>query len=109
MFNNDIANTQSFEIDRTLAGGGAVVVATPASLGTGNQSYVNDTDGAVGLNPNALLSPTYPFLLFALFQLKFAIITPALITGSFAERVKFTSYLIFMCLFSLLIYCPLAH
>jgi ammonium transporter, Amt family len=63
----------------------------------------------VGLNPNASLSPTFPFLLFALFQLKFAIITPALITGSFAERVKFTSYLIFMCLFSLLIYCPLAH
>jgi Amt family ammonium transporter len=48
-------------------------------------------------------------MLFALFQLKFAIITPALITGSFAERVKFTSYLIFMCLFSLLIYAPLAH
>lgn len=63
----------------------------------------------VGLEPNASLSPTFPFLLFALFQLKFAIITPALITGSFAERVKFTSYLIFMCLFSLLIYCPLAH
>jgi len=64
---------------------------------------------SVGLNPHPLLSPTFPFLLFALFQLKFAIITPALITGSFAERVKFTSYLIFMCLFSLLIYCPLAH
>ena len=63
----------------------------------------------VGLNPNPALAPTFPFLLFALFQLKFAIITPALITGSFAERVKFTSYLIFMCLFSLLIYCPLAH
>jgi len=63
----------------------------------------------VDLNPNNTLSPTFPFLLFALFQLKFAIITPALITGSFAERVKFTSYLIFMCLFSLLIYCPLAH
>jgi Amt family ammonium transporter len=63
----------------------------------------------VGLNPHPALSPTFPFLLFALFQLKFAIITPALITGSFAERVKFTSYLIFMCLFSLLIYCPLAH
>jgi len=63
----------------------------------------------VGLNPHPLLAPTFPFLLFALFQLKFAIITPALITGSFAERVKFTSYLIFMCLFSLLIYCPLAH
>lgn len=63
----------------------------------------------VGLSPNPALSPTFPFLLFALFQLKFAIITPALITGSLAERVKFTSYLIFVCLFSLLIYCPLAH
>lgn len=63
----------------------------------------------VGLNPHPSLSPTIPLMLFALFQLKFAIITPALITGSFAERVKFTSYLIFMCLFSLLIYAPLAH
>lgn len=63
----------------------------------------------VDLSPNPQFAPTFPFLLFALFQLKFAIITPALITGSFAERVKFTSYLIFMCLFSLLIYCPLAH
>src|SRR6185295_10749684 len=63
----------------------------------------------VGLSPNPLFAPTFPFLLFALFQLNFAIITPALITGSFAERVKFTSYLIFICLFSLLIYCPLAH
>jgi len=55
------------------------------------------------------LSPTVPLVLFALFQLKFAIITPALITGSFAERVRFSSYLIFMVLFSIFIYCPLAH
>ena len=55
------------------------------------------------------LSPTVPLLIFALFQLKFAIITPALITGSFAERVRFSSYLLFMVLFSLFIYCPLAH
>ena len=55
------------------------------------------------------LSPTIPLLLFAMFQLKFAIITPALITGSFAERVKFSGYLIFVCLFSLLVYAPLAH
>jgi len=48
-------------------------------------------------------------VLFALFQLKFAIITPALITGSFAERVKFSSYLLFICLFCIFIYCPLAH
>ena len=63
----------------------------------------------VGLATHPLLSPTVPMMLFAFFQLKFAIITPALITGSFAERVKFTAYLIFMCLFTLLIYAPLAH
>ena len=63
----------------------------------------------VGEATNKDLSPTIPLLVFALFQLKFAIITPALITGSFAERVRFSSYLLFMVLFSLLIYCPLAH
>jgi ammonium transporter, Amt family len=55
------------------------------------------------------LAPTIPLVLFAFFQLKFAIITPALITGTFAERIKFKSYVIFLVLFSLLIYAPLAH
>ena len=63
----------------------------------------------VGLEPNAQFSSTIPFLLYALFQLKFAIITPALITGSFAGRIRFRSYILFMVLFSLFIYCPLAH
>src|SRR5579864_5909550 len=63
----------------------------------------------VGALTHPTLAPTIPLILFALFQLKFAIITPALITGSFAERVRFTSYLLFMCLFSLFIYSPLAH
>ncbi|MDG1315362.1 MAG: ammonium transporter, partial [Flavobacteriaceae bacterium] len=63
----------------------------------------------VGLEPNPDFTSTIPFLLFALFQLKFAIITPALITGSFAGRVRFRSYIFFMVLFSLLIYSPLAH
>ena len=63
----------------------------------------------VGAATHPDLAPTIPLILFALFQLKFAIITPALITGSFAERVRFTSYLLFMCLFSVLIYAPLAH
>ena len=58
---------------------------------------------------NPTLSPTVPLLLFAMFQLKFAIITPALFTGSFAERVRFSSYLLFMILFSIFIYAPLAH
>lgn len=63
----------------------------------------------VGVEPNSDFSSTIPFLLFALFQLKFAIITPALITGSFAGRVRFRSYILYMVLFSLLIYSPLAH
>jgi len=63
----------------------------------------------VGGAPHPDLSPTIPLALFALFQLKFAIITPALITGAFAERVRFSSYMLFISLFSLLIYCPLAH
>ncbi|GAL85327.1 ammonia channel protein [Sporocytophaga myxococcoides] len=52
---------------------------------------------------------TIPLVLFAFFQLKFAVITPALITGSFSERIKFTSYILFACLFSILIYAPIAH
>jgi len=63
----------------------------------------------VGLDANPNFAPTIPFLLFALFQLKFAIITPALITGSFAERVRFRSYILFIVLFSIIIYSPLAH
>ena len=55
------------------------------------------------------LAPTIPLMLFAFYQLKFAIITPALITGAFAERIKFSSYLLFICLFCIFIYCPLAH
>src|SRR6201991_3996991 len=54
-------------------------------------------------------APTIPLLLFAMYQLKFAIITPALITGAFAERIRFNSYIIFLCLFSIFIFSPLAH
>lgn len=57
----------------------------------------------VNFAADPLLAPTIPLALFALFQLKFAIITPALITGSFAERVKFSSYLLYMVLFTIFI------
>jgi Amt family ammonium transporter len=63
----------------------------------------------VGGEVNQTFAGTIPFLMFALFQMKFAVITPALITGSFAERVRFSSYLLFVVLFSLLIYAPVAH
>jgi Amt family ammonium transporter len=63
----------------------------------------------VSANTAWTLAPTIPFLLFALFQAKFAIITPALITGAFAERVRFWAYLLFMVLFILVVYAPLCH
>jgi ammonium transporter, Amt family len=63
----------------------------------------------VGLKPNPSFTGTVPFVIFALFQLKFAIITPALITGSFAQRVKFSAYLLFIFLFFVCIYAPVCH
>jgi len=54
-------------------------------------------------------APTIPKSLFAVFQLMFAIITPGLVVGAIAERMRFVSYVLFTVLFSLLIYCPLAH
>lgn len=55
------------------------------------------------------LAPTIPKTLFSMFQLMFAIITPGLVVGAVAERIKFTSYILFIVLFSILVYAPLAH
>jgi ammonium transporter, Amt family len=63
----------------------------------------------VGVTPHPKLGANLPLVLFAMYQLMFAIITPALITGSFAERVRFSAYLLFVCLFTLFVYAPLAH
>ncbi len=63
----------------------------------------------VGTAAHDRLGAALPLIVFATFQLKFAIITPALITGSLAERVRFRGYVLFMVLFTLVIYCPLAH
>ena len=63
----------------------------------------------VGASPHPEIGGRLPFPLFALFQLKFAIITPALFTGSMAGRIRFRSYILFMVLFTLFIYAPLAH
>jgi ammonium transporter, Amt family len=63
--------------------------------------------GAPNLQGGATL--TIPLLLFALFQLMFAIITPGLVVGAVAERIKFSAYILFIVLFSLLVYAPLAH
>ena len=63
----------------------------------------------VGFTPSPTYGPTIPFLAFFLFQEMFAIITPALITGAFADRVNFKSYLIFLVLWSVLVYIPFTH
>lgn len=74
----------------------------------GNPSSYFMMNGINGREPWSL-APTIPLLLFALFQMKFAVITPALVVGATAERIRFMSYVLFMVLFSLLIYAPLAH
>lgn len=74
-----------------------------------NVGVSNITDPDSELSQIGLATTTIPLALFALFQMKFAIITPSLITGSFAERVHFAGYLLFMVLWTVVVYCPLAH
>ncbi len=63
----------------------------------------------VGAEPNPDYAGTIPHMLFMAFQMAFAIITPALITGAFAERMKFSAFLVFSILWATLVYDPLAH
>ena len=73
----------------------------------GNLDYVGFIN--VGLAPSTVYGVTIPFVLFAAFQLMFAAITPALITGAFAERKRFGAFVLFTVLWSLLVYSPIAH
>ncbi len=63
----------------------------------------------VGLTPHATFGTTIPHILFMAFQMIFAVITPALITGSFAERINFKAWVPFMALWAIFIYSPIAH
>lgn len=74
------------------------------NVGVGNVTEVKTDMSQIGI-----ATTTIPLALFALFQMKFAIITPSLITGAFAERVHFAGYLLFMVLWTVVVYCPLAH
>jgi Amt family ammonium transporter len=83
------------------------------AFGEGNQFFGNPfqyfmLDG-VGAEPNPAYAPGIPQESFMLFQMMFAIITPALISGAIAERMKFKAYVLFMVLWVTLIYCPLCH
>jgi len=91
-----------------------VTVGFSLSFGTSIGGFIGDPTTFLffkGVNSGApwSLAPTIPFTLFAIFQLMFAIITPGLVVGAVAERIRFTSYILFICLFSLAVYAPLAH
>ena len=81
-------------------------------FGEGN-AFIGSLDFAflknVGADPNADYAPTIPQQTFMVFQLMFAVITPALITGAFAERIRFPAKIAFTCLWSIVVYYPLAH
>ena len=80
------------------------------AFGTGNW-FIGDLSmlGLSGIAFEAGANDSYPPLVDVIFQMMFAIITPALITGAFAERFKFTTYLIFLVLWSTLVYSPVTH
>ncbi len=90
-----------------------VFVGFSLSFGKDNFGLIGDFSyiglRGVSFDPNASYGPTIPFLAYFLFQEMFAIITPALITGAFADRVNFKSYLKFLVLWSLLVYVPFVH
>jgi len=73
----------------------------------GNLDWMNLA--GVGQEPSEVYAKTVPHLAFMAFQMMFAVITPALITGAFAERIKFSAFLIFSLLWAILIYNPMAH
>src|SRR5207302_3793155 len=88
------------------------IVGYSLSFGSGN-SFIGGLHNVflhgVGLQPDTDYAPTIPAQTFMIYQLMFAIITPALITGAFAERMKFSAMLLFMTLWSLVVYAPMAH
>ena len=90
-----------------------VVVGYTLAFGPDKGGLIGGFDflgfAGVGQEPNADLAATIPHVLFALFQMMFAIITPALITGAFAERMKFSGYVMFTTIWLLIVYAPVAH
>jgi Amt family ammonium transporter len=90
-----------------------ILVGYSLAFGKSHGGFIGWSWDAValhGLTPDRLFSDKgIPELAFVMFQGKFAIITPALISGAIAERLKFSTYVVFILLWATLIYCPLAH
>lgn len=90
-----------------------VLVGYSLAFGPDISHFIGNLDWTflnhVGFKPFTAYAPTIPHNLFMMFQLMFAIITPALISGSFAERIKFPAFIAFVLLWTTLVYDPVAH
>jgi ammonium transporter, Amt family len=90
-----------------------ILIGYSLSFGPDVNGLIGNLDwiglNGVGVEPNPDYAPTIPHMAFMMYQAMFAVITPALITGAFAERVKFSAYLLFILLWSTLVYDPVAH
>jgi len=90
-----------------------VLIGYTLAFGQSTNGFIGGTNFlgliGVGAKPNADYAPTIPHLAFAAYQMMFAIITPALITGAFVERVRFKAFIIFIPLWATFVYDPVAH
>ena len=88
-----------------------VLIGYAMTFGTDINGFIGSLDkiGLTGVGMNILENGTIPELAFVAFQCMFAVITPALITGAFAERMKFAAFAVFILLWAILIYNPMAH
>jgi ammonium transporter, Amt family len=90
-----------------------VLIGYSLSFSTGGNGFIGNLDWAglkgVGFEPNADYSATIPHNLFMMFQMTFAVLTVAIISGGFAERMRFSAYIVFIIGWSILAYAPVAH
>lgn len=90
-----------------------ILIGYSLSFGPDIHGIIGSLDWAglkgVGFAPNPDYAPTVPHLAFMIYQAMFAVITPALITGAFAERMKFSAFLVFTIIWSTIVYDPVAH
>lgn len=90
-----------------------VLVGYSLSFSTGGNAFIGNLDWAglngVGFEPNEDYSATIPHNMFMMFQMTFAVLTVAIISGGFAERMRFSAFIIFIIAWSLLAYAPVAH
>jgi Amt family ammonium transporter len=90
-----------------------IIIGYSLAFGPDIKGFIGGLDWAwlsgVGIAPNPAYAPTIPHMAFMIYQAMFAVITPALISGAIAERMKFSSYLLFVLLWTTIVYDPVAH